>query len=429
MLEIGTRTTQVPTSESWESTRVHSGLPWYWNIIALGIAVALVYSRQPSSIARPQFIIDDGRFFADAYNSGWFAALFQPYTGYFQTLPRLIAGLSLITPFKFAPLVFASVGLAVQVLPVFLLLSRRLSGLGSLPYRILLAAIYLALPNSAEINVTLTEAQWHLAIIALIVIIAREPETRSWWAFDYAALVLCASTGPFVIILLPLAVVYRWRAGRMLPSSAAVILAVGALIQILSLAMTGERLHGVPHGDPRHLIGILACQVYIGTTLGHNSLGAQLPTSALATIAGVGTSIVIWWWRDAEPEARFITLCAIVVLAFSVGAPIGQLPPGYISSWQLLAAAPGIRYWFFPTLGFAWVLASLFKNRHSEWKRIVGFALLLFMGLGVVRDWRIPAYADQGFEASAERFSRLRSGETMIIPQPDRYWTMILRHR
>ena len=42
MREIRTQTAiQVPTSESRESTRVYSGLRWYWNIIALGISRAI----------------------------------------------------------------------------------------------------------------------------------------------------------------------------------------------------------------------------------------------------------------------------------------------------------------------------------------------------------------------------------------------------
>ena len=142
-------------------------------------ACAVVIARRPDAILHAQFFAEDGRvWFADAYNFGWWAALFRPQVGYFQTLPRLGAALALLVPFSLAPLVLNVIAVAIQALPVPVLLSSRSAPWGPFGFRALLAALYLFLPNTRDLSSVVTNSQWILALVALILLVALPP--RSW---------------------------------------------------------------------------------------------------------------------------------------------------------------------------------------------------------------------------------------------------------
>src|ERR1035437_10257778 len=90
--------------------------PWQHVLVFLFAFVAFI-SRRPDAIFHPQFWAEDGRvWFADAYNLGWWTALFRAQDGYFQTLPRLGAALAQLLPIALAPLVLNCIAIAVQVL-------------------------------------------------------------------------------------------------------------------------------------------------------------------------------------------------------------------------------------------------------------------------------------------------------------------------
>src|SRR3954447_3150542 len=176
----------------------------YFPALLLGflIAALAVISRRPDALFNPQFFAEDGNiWFADAYNYGWLQALAMTHTGYFQTLPRLGAALALAVPLQHAPWVTNLIGLLLQVAPAIFLLSRRASNWAPLRIRILMAAAYIALPNTSELNVSITEAQWHLGLLACLVALSRPPQSRVGVAFDVTALALCGLTGPFCIVL------------------------------------------------------------------------------------------------------------------------------------------------------------------------------------------------------------------------------------
>src|SRR5262249_12109883 len=75
-------------------------------------------------VLNPQFFAEDGaRWYVDAYSLG-LRSLLLPESGYLHTLTRLIALLTIVLPFSFAPLVMNLCALMLQVLPVNLFLSR-----------------------------------------------------------------------------------------------------------------------------------------------------------------------------------------------------------------------------------------------------------------------------------------------------------------
>ena len=137
---------------------------WHRGAIFL-LSCAVLITRRPDAIFHAQFWAEDGHvWFADAYNLGWWTALFRTQDGYFQTLPRLGAALALLAPIALAPLVLNLIAITVQALPVNLLLASRSSAWGSLRFRAFLACTYLALPNCREIIAIITSSQWILTL-------------------------------------------------------------------------------------------------------------------------------------------------------------------------------------------------------------------------------------------------------------------------
>jgi len=119
--------------------------------VVFALVVIALFSRSPSLFTHAQFYAEDGTiWFAQAYNLGWLHSLTLPQAGYLNTMPRLAAALALLFPLNWAPLVMATVGLIIQSLPVTILLSSRCRTWAPLPTRMVLAAIYVAIPNARE---------------------------------------------------------------------------------------------------------------------------------------------------------------------------------------------------------------------------------------------------------------------------------------
>ena len=177
--------------------------PWQQVLIFL-LACAVVVSRRPDALFHAQFWTEEGHvFFAEAYNFGGWTALFRTYEGYFHAFPRLAAALALLVPLSFAPLVLNIIEIVLQALPVNLLLSSRSSAWGSLRFRAFLAGIYLSLPNNREMCNGIAQAQWILALCAILLLTASIPKSIVGRIFDISMLLLSSLTGPFCIFLLP----------------------------------------------------------------------------------------------------------------------------------------------------------------------------------------------------------------------------------
>jgi len=410
-----------------------SALTWRWHVLAFVAAAGLVVSRRPDAIVHAQFFAEDGHvWFADAYNRGWFTSLFRTQDGYFQTLPRLAAALSLLVPLSWAALVMNLIGLIIQILPVPLLLSRRLSRLGSLQLRAALAFVYIALPNCREMNVTITEAQWHLALVACLLLISSPPVTRVPKICDILVFVLCGTTGPFAIPLALIAGVSlafrraRWGYWPLATFVCAGLIQTYALFAIDSAA----RNHWPLGASAEWLIRILAGQVYLGTILGSNKFAVRAGMPFLVCVAIVGSTLMAYCFYKACLEWKLFLLFSLLLFAASLRSPMTLQPEHGNTVWQLIAQVPGIRYWFFPTLAFAWTLVwFLLSTPSRQLCQIIGATLLFVQLTGFVRDWRHPAYKDLHFASYANELTNAAPGTFITFPENPKGWTFqLMKH-
>lgn len=406
------------------------GLRWWQHGAIFLVTLILLGSRRPDAVLDPQFYAEDGRvFFQDAYNLGWSTALLHPYGGYFHAVPRLASALALLAPLYLAPLVLSLIALSLQALPVNLLLSERSAGWGSFRIRMLMAGIYLALPNCGELNANITNSQCSLALIALLLLVASPP--RSAWArpIEGLFLLLFGLSGPYCILLLPIASMVAWkRHGRWQWTSLA-ILAATSLIEGWSLLFLDRegRLHYALGASWARLARILASQIYLGALLGVNRLGAISGSKMLVFLVCVaigGSALLVVCFYRSGLEMRSLILFSSVVLAAALVLPMIHTRPGQ-TLWETLAGAGGEHYWFFSILAFAWSLVQCGQSGKPV-LRVASVYLLCLMSIGIARDWEHPSFKDLHFSESAKNFEALPAGSVKTFAENPEGWTVQL---
>jgi hypothetical protein len=406
---------------------------WYWQIAVFFFAALLVVSRDPSALFHAQFYAEDGRiWFADAYNFGPLRALFIPYNGYFQTLPRLAAALAVLGPLSLAPLAMNLFGFLVQLLPVPMLLCRRLSSLGPLSFRVLLAFIYLALPNCREVNVTVTESQWHLALIACLLLVAKPPRTKGERALDLVVCTLIGLTGPFCLLLLPLALLYSPQRPLKRKWEVVAVLACTSVIQVGALLFSGSsRPIPLPLGASLEGFSrVIGSQVYLAAMVGTNSVGRWGDAGYLFLIAAIGTALSIYAGFRSTPAFRCFLCFSMLLFVASLVSPMLGDTDSASTAWEGLAGSPAIHYWFLPTLAFSWGLVGLaWGPKRTELSQAISVLVLPLMLFGFIRDWRHPGYEDLRFAEHVERFTASKPGEAVLIPENPRGWDLRLVKR
>jgi hypothetical protein len=409
--------------------------PAVWLHICRHIAIFffacfILVLRRPDAVFHAQFLHEDGHtWFADVYNFGWWAGIWRTYAGYHHVFMRLGAALALLVPLAEAPLVMNLIAVALDALPVSLLLSSRSSAWGSVRFRALLAAAYLALPNTREMLNNISQAQWPLTLSAFILLAAEPPKSAAGKVFDVSILLLCGLTGPQCVFLLPIALYLAWRSRNRWSLAAAGLLALTCAVQGWGLLSGGfaSRPHAALGANLELFVRIVAGQVYLGTLLGGNGLAANASSRVfifLLCTAILGTVIAAFCIAKSVLPMKLFALLTVALFAASLISPTAY-PPAGMTIWQLLARADGIRYWYFPCLTFAWLLLWGFRSGGDALRAIL-IPLLGVMCFAIALDWRIPAMSDLHFAEAARRFEAAPAGTKMTFPENPPGWEMQL---
>ena len=392
------------------------GLGFYWLIASFATALLLIFLRDPSLFTRPQFWAEDGSFwYAQAYNGGWLHSLTIPDGGYLNTLQRLSAGLALVVPFRWAPLPMVLVGLLAQALPVPILLSVRCRKWTSLPLRILLAAVYIAIPNAREIHVVCTNSHFHLALAELLLAFSAAPRSLAGRAFDVFIFLLGSVCGPFGLLLLPFVIAFWWI--RRQPWSLLIcgLLLGGAIAQLMFLRHIAEARSARPLGASVPMfIRLLGGNVFLGSLRGSTPYGLRQPLFISLMAFIIGLAICLYCARFASPEIRLFFLYCFVLFAAELRTPL--VPPSSTTPrWVTILQQPSIRYWFFPSLAFLFAVLWCVVYARSRTVRLAAIALALLLCQGIYRDWRIPALEDMHFPQTAAEFKAAKPGTHFLI--------------
>jgi hypothetical protein len=409
----------------------------FYLICIILISCGLVVSRRPDALFNPQFFAEDGAvFYQDAYNGGCWKALKTPVVGYLDTISRLTAAAAMLFPIRAAPLVFNLVAIGVQILPVWFLNTSRFDGLiPDRPTRYLLSFLYLGLPNTAEIDATITNAEWHLALLACMVILVPGSPGLRWKAFDLVVLALSGLSGPFCILLLPSAVLVWYYARRNWSLALLAVVIATSAIQVNCLVAnwnSDSRQYASLGVSVVLLARIVGGQVFLGSMLGYTGLSTVYqqpwwnPGAAVPLLTALaGTAIMVYVvWKSNLTLRLFILFCALAL--FAALARPKYMGPG--PQWPLMPP-PGSspRYYFLPMLAWATSLVWLtWSNQKPRILSVLGLGALAVMFLvGIPLDWNYPPFVDEQFSSYVAKFDQDPSGTDVSIPiNPN--WTMVL---
>ena len=407
---------------------------WRIHVLVFIVAFAILLTRRPDAFFKAQFWAEDGAvWYSDAYNAGIIHSLFLPHAGYFQTISRLTASIAQFFPLVYAPFIFNLTAIVIEILPVHLITSSRFSALiPSLSTRLFLALLYLALPNSYEVHANITNAHWHLALVACMVVLATPSRCLLWRVFDIGVTLLSALSGPFSLLLAPVAAMLWWlRRGKWL-FVLLLCLITGAVVQgtvVLQTALTARSQTSLG-ATPELFAKIVGGQVFLAALIGQKGY-AWIRSDSLAytllavLVASAGIAAFLYCLRNAPLELGLFSTFAALVLGVSLLSPVGC---GTTPAWQCLWI-PGVsgRYWFIPMLAFAIILIWLLQERNPLSLRRVAVAALLTMLIGISLDWKYPAFADLNFGRHSSKFAAVSEGTTMNIPiNPPPEWFMEL---
>lgn len=406
-------------------------------LLFFAFAFLILFLRRPDALLHSQFWAEDGRvWFANAYNLGGFKSLFLPQDGYFQTLSRLTALISLPFPITKAPLIFNIIALLVQTLPALFIISPRFEKIiPKFSIRLFLALLYLLLPNTAEIHANITNAQWFLSLLAFMVLVADQNETKFWKIFDFIILLLAGLSGPFSILLFPVAFLF-WFFNREKQSLRNLILiSATAAIQVFGIFFLnhGGRLHILPELTARLIFAILGRQVIWGSLIGANGYSWILNNISwyfvfFAITTFLALVLIIYAIFKAPLKLKLFLLFGGLVFAASLVSPTGDFSK-YAPLKLLSRANDGARYWLVPMLAFLTTLFwSLAKTNRLIVKVLSGVFLATII-FGIILDFEHPKFIDYQFSNQIQNFQKLSAGQEMAIPINPSGWSMeLIKH-
>jgi len=409
------------------SSQAHEKKKYEKLVVALGLAclVAVLFSRSPNLVLRARFFAEDGQlFYQQAHELGFAHSLLRPNAGYLHLFPRLVAGLSLFIPLFYVPLFFNVVALTVQGITAIYLCSGRMRNIGPLPLRAAAAFLYLGLPHIGEVWGRLTNSQWHLAVLSFLILIAAPAQSRLGTWFDRVALAVGALTGPFSVLLLPIAIiaaVYR-RGARTITNL--VILGAGAAVQAVTMLINGRPEIGKLGASFPLLLNLLVRWLFVAA-LPNPWHPAQIVTNIGYVLFAAGVAAVAWMVWKGNFEVRCALLFGAIVIAASLASPLctnagEQWPP-------MLTMGAGERYWFIPRVVAAtaalWVVAQPF----SKWARVAGIVVITGLVFFCLKGWYIAQWPGIHFRTYVHVFNQLPIGATLKVPvEPAPAWTMVI---
>lgn len=373
-----------------------TSLPWIGRPWVGLLAVALLlWVRKPDAFHNPQFWAEDGFiFFGQQVQLGVRAHL-EPYAGYFNAVPRLVASLAGLLPYRYAPAAYNAAALLVTLALVWKLYSPRLG----LRWPLLFALAVALVPHpGGEVFVCLANVQWILALLLLAVLLQRSPETPAQAARDAGIVLLTGLTGPFILLALPLLMVKAWRSRSRLDLIILMVGAVTAALQLWTL------LHA-PIDEPPPLApapgvwGRLVGRKLVGGLL----LGPQLSSLVdplILCCAGLALLLGIVWTLRRSPEALERAGFCLFFAAAVIAATFVKFAE---SPGLLVPSEAGARYFFIPAVAVAWSLLLVVSSTRGWQRSAASAALLSILMSSLLSGFRSPPFEDFHWEEQAAR--------------------------
>jgi hypothetical protein len=397
------------------------------------ILVGIVISREPGHLLYPEFWAEDGAcWYSDAYDHG-VACLLMPHTGYLQTISRVGGLVASFFPLVMGPAIFFLIALLAQLAPPVYLLSPLGTPIcPSKECRVILSYFYAMLPNSWELHVNLTNAQTHLALLGVSLLMGEAPKSKIGVGCLLATMVLVGLSGPFSLFLTPIALWQWWQKRDRMALANGVAIATTALIQGIFLlqSMHATRSPAPLGASVSGLARILSGEVAMGPLLGIlTTLRLMLlpfwKVDWIPCLIASFALIVIAVSIKTGPDSfrKFAVYSAMLLAAALISPQVSMSTP----QWEVLAfVMTGTRYFFMPMLTWICALLIMSQNKHRA-LRYMALILLSLASIGIVNDWTCPRFQHyEEFMKQAHLFDCSPPGTKVSVPINPEGWALSL---
>jgi hypothetical protein len=362
------------------------------------LAIALWKSRP--IFAHPRFWAEEGTlFYVRFLHSSFFDSIFYVKSGSVQLLTNAVVYAAAQAPPELAPTVTTYAALALHLIVAMqIALFVRAHGLGR-PVGLLLVSAWALLPQTYDVWLSATNAQWVLGVSALMVFVMPTAWIARHWRGAALWCLLCGLSGVPATLLAPMFIL-RALIERSRPVAiVAAAVAAATIIQLAVLAAVGETR---PYpSDPLVLIVPLFLQSVLAPVisadgaeqLARGILSEHPATAATALIATLILGLAVMGVATAAGAAARRKPDPWLVLLAWIGVTAVQNFGG-ISPRGHLAGAAGARYFLCGSMCLCLLLAWGTQARPASLRR-VSFGLLCLMVLvgvvtAAVSQWTIP---------------------------------------
>jgi hypothetical protein len=348
-------------------------------------AVSVLVLRRPEAVVRPQFFAESAPvFYVPTYFHDPLTLIATPYAGYLHLIPRLSAYVERLVDPYWAPVIGSILSFLVVVAIAAFLASGRMSAV--LPHkwqRLAVGGMILLSPSVYEVLGVEVNLQVYLAAYLAALSVARPATSRLGEIGDLIGAAASSLSGPFAVLLAPL---FWLRRDRL-----AAAVGVCAGVQLIAILNSPQRAFGIP-----------SLSAVIDVTLLRVNAAVLGPSVALLVPAwvalGLGAMCVLVAFRVPRKRAWMALGYGAIVVAIG----------GLATDGAALAINPrwGERFFLLPSVTVA-ALVSTGVAGTDRVAMVCARILGVLLVIGVLIDFRVPAFADAKWRVDHDCIGRL----------------------
>jgi hypothetical protein len=311
--------------------------------------------------------------------------------------------------------------------------SRCAVWLGPFPIRLAAALLYCGMPNSFEVHCIALNSRVHLVVLAALIIVSAPPRGFPGKLFGISALILTGLSGPYVLLLAPVAIWRHWRVRSSATRRNSLILAATLCCAIFALLDSVGSRSGPPIGAGLfEFIRIVGGQLAMGFFLGKGTYATIVrqpcfDAAAVVSLLIFSVLLVLIVLR-ARSEIRSLLIIGFGSLALALASPVGA--PSGMTQWHPLWSIPGHgqRYLFVPmAMTLLALAAAAGRGQGRVWRGAAIVLLVLVAIMGARVDWMLPRFSDLQFRHYANLYRFVPPGAYLTIPINPPGWQMKIK--
>jgi hypothetical protein len=355
-------------------------------MLVLVLSTLLLFARRPDVFLNPQIYAEDGVVFLTQQRAQGYTAIFVPYAGYYNLVPRLIAWLADQFPLYYTPVIYNSVAFLIFLLVILFIF---LNSPGSDLQKSSFALAPVLLPYTGDLFVSVVNIQWVLAM--MLPFLYTQLPLSNWrrTALSVFIILLVGLTGPFVVVSCPLLLYRLWQQKRPNIHEACFVAATVIAVVIQGACMFKE----APAAASATALWNDWLQAIFARFGAFLYFGRHLPEH-LPVITAIASSVIIFSTLWAALFVRKEYRCrALIIFAYGLiifGVVMKKFAATPLS---LHPAVAGQRYYVLPYLSF-FLFYLMLARESRNWLKWLGRTGLLLMLFSTASSFRIAPLPD-----------------------------------